>query len=165
MRKLYKNELRGTELVKASEGIKSFNQRYGTNIFQLTEDTDWYTWKCETRNWLKVVRRVIKLKDKACKEATIKRRIEERNNMITTDQRKMINSILDKTYSRINLDRIRIATDTQEEILLNSKEEVQAEAINAFSSIFRSRNHKFENSTNNGGTYMSHAVDNRPASL
>ncbi|GBC39983.1 RNA-directed DNA polymerase from mobile element jockey-like [Rhizophagus irregularis DAOM 181602=DAOM 197198] len=145
MRKLYKNELRGTELVKASEGIKSFNQRYGTNIFQLTEDTDWYTWKCETRNWLKVVRRVIKLKDKACKEATIKRRIEERNNMITTDQRKMINSILDKTYSRINLDRIRIATDTQEEILLNSKEEVQAEAINAFSSIFRSRNHKFEN--------------------
>ncbi|PKY33207.1 hypothetical protein RhiirB3_394622, partial [Rhizophagus irregularis] len=145
MRKLYKNELRGTELVKASEGIKSFNQRYGTNIFQLTEDTDWYTWKCETRNWLKVVRRVIKLKDKACKEATIKRRIEERNNMITTDQGKMINSILDKTYSRINLDRIRIATDTQEEILLNSKEEVQAEAINAFSSIFCSRNHKFEN--------------------
>ncbi|CAB5124077.1 unnamed protein product [Rhizophagus irregularis] len=88
---------------------------------------------------------MIKLKDKACKEATIKRRIKERNNMITTDQRKMINSILDKTYSRINLDRIRIATDTQEEILLNSKEEVQVEAINTFSSIFRSKNHKFEN--------------------
>ncbi|UZO19771.1 uncharacterized protein OCT59_011042 [Rhizophagus irregularis] len=88
---------------------------------------------------------MIKLKDKACKEATIKRRIKERNNMITTDQRKMINSILDKTYSRINLNRIHIATDTQEEILLNSKEEVQAEAINTFSSIFRSKNHKFEN--------------------
>src|SRR6185369_1320202 len=29
MRKLYKNELKGTELIKASEGIKLFNQRYG----------------------------------------------------------------------------------------------------------------------------------------
>src|SRR4051794_12274131 len=66
-------------------------------------------------------------------------------SIITTDQQKMINSILDKSYSRINLDRIRIVTDTREEILLNSKEEVQAEAINTFSSIFRSRNHKFEN--------------------
>jgi hypothetical protein len=85
------------------------------------------------------------MKDKARKEATIKRRIEERNKMITTDQRKMINSILDKTYSKINLDRIRITTDTQEEVLLNSKDEVQTEAINIFSELFRSRNHKFEN--------------------
>ncbi|GES86818.1 hypothetical protein GLOIN_2v1765743 [Rhizophagus clarus] len=85
------------------------------------------------------------MKDKACKEATIKRRIEERNKMITTDQRKMINNILDKTYSKINLDRIRITTDTQEETLLNSKDEVQTEAINTFSALFRSRNHKFEN--------------------
>ncbi|GES94273.1 exodeoxyribonuclease III [Rhizophagus clarus] len=145
MRKLHKNELKGTELLKASEGIKSFNRHYGTNISQLTEDTDWHTWKCETRNWLKIVRRVIKMKDKACKEATIKRRIEERNKMITTDQRKMINNILDKIYSKINLDRIRITTDTQEETLLNSKDEVQTEAINTFSALFRSRNHKFEN--------------------
>ncbi|CAB4475366.1 unnamed protein product [Rhizophagus irregularis] len=145
MRKLYKNELKGAELLKASKGIKTFNERYGTNISELTEDTDWHTWKCETRNWLKIVRRVIKMKDKECKEATIKRRIEERNNMITTDQQKMINNILDKIYSKINLDRIRIVTDTQEEILLNTKEEVQAEAINAFLSLFRARNHKFEN--------------------
>lgn len=41
--------------------------------------------------------------------------------------------------------QLRILTDTQEEILLNSKEEVHAEAINAYSSLFRSRNHKFEN--------------------
>ncbi|CAB4403292.1 unnamed protein product [Rhizophagus irregularis] len=145
MRKLYKNELNGTELLKASEGIKSFNQCYGTNISQLTEGTDWHTWKSETRKWLKIVRRVIKVKDKACKEATIKRRIEERNKMITKDQRKMINNILDKKYSKIDLDRIRITADTQEEILLNSKDEVQAEAINTFSSLFRARNHKFEN--------------------
>jgi hypothetical protein len=64
------------------------------------------------------------MKDKVCKEVTIKRRIEERNKMIITDQRKMINNILDKTYSKINLDRIRIITETQEEILLNSKDEV-----------------------------------------
>ncbi|CAB5395938.1 unnamed protein product, partial [Rhizophagus irregularis] len=116
MRKLYKNELKGAELLKASKGIKTFNERYGTNISELTEDTDWHTWKCETRNWLKIVRRVIKMKDKEY-----------------------------KTYSKINLDRIRIVTDTQKEILLNTKEEVQAEAINAFSSLFRARNHKFEN--------------------
>ncbi|GBC29860.2 hypothetical protein GLOIN_2v1765743 [Rhizophagus irregularis DAOM 181602=DAOM 197198] len=145
MRKLYKNELKGAELLKASKEIKTFNKHYRTNISKLTEDTDWHTWKCETRNWLKIVRRVIKMKDKECKEATIKRRIEERNNMIITDQRKMINNILDKTYSKINLDRICIVTDTQEEILLNTKEEVQAEAINAFSSLFCARNHKFEN--------------------
>ncbi|GET56608.1 reverse transcriptase family protein [Rhizophagus irregularis DAOM 181602=DAOM 197198] len=145
MRKLYKNELKGVELRNASKGIKSFNQCYGTNIAEITEDTDWHTWKCETRNWLKIVRRIIKIKDKAIKEASIKKRIEERNSMITKDQRKMINSILDKTYSKINLDRIRILTDTQEEILLNSKEEVHTEAINAYSSLFRSRNHKFEN--------------------
>ncbi|GBC27644.1 uncharacterized protein OCT59_013286 [Rhizophagus irregularis] len=145
MRKLYKNELNGTELLKASEGIKSFNQCYRTNISQLTEGTDWHTWKSETRKWLKIVRRVIKVKDKACKEATIKRRIEERNKMITKDQRKMINNILDKKYSKIDLDRIRIIADTQEEILLNSKDEVQVEAINTFSSLFRVRNHKFEN--------------------
>ncbi|GET52549.1 hypothetical protein GLOIN_2v1765743 [Rhizophagus irregularis DAOM 181602=DAOM 197198] len=56
----------------------------------------------------------------------------------------MINNILDKTYSKIDLNRIRIVIDTQEEILLNTKEEVQAEAINAFSSLFYMRNHKFE---------------------
>ncbi|GES89606.1 Down syndrome cell adhesion molecule-like protein Dscam2 [Rhizophagus clarus] len=80
MRKLHKNELKGTELLKASEGIRSFNRRYETNISQLTEDTDWYTWKY-----------------------------------------------------------------TQEETLLNSKDEVQTEAINTFSALFCSRNHKFEN--------------------
>ncbi|RGB37978.1 hypothetical protein C1646_665738 [Rhizophagus diaphanus] len=53
--------------------------------------------------------------------------------------------IVDKKYSKIDLDRIRITADTQEEILLNSKDEVQAEAINTFSSLFRARNHKFEN--------------------
>ncbi|PKC07395.1 hypothetical protein RhiirA5_399882 [Rhizophagus irregularis] len=56
MRKLYKNELKGAELLKASKGIKTFNERYGTNISELTEDTDWHTWKCETRNWLKIER-------------------------------------------------------------------------------------------------------------
>lgn len=104
--------MKGTELIKASEGIKSFNQCYRTNIFQLTEDTDWYTWKYETRKWLKIIRRVIKMKDKACKEATVKRKFEERNNMIITDQWKMINSILNKIYFKINLNRIRIAIDT-----------------------------------------------------
>lgn len=73
---------------------------------------------------LKIVRKVIKIKDKAIKEASIKKRIKERNTMITKDQWKMINSILDKTYSKINLDRICILTDTQEELLLNFKEEV-----------------------------------------
>ncbi|CAB4483141.1 unnamed protein product [Rhizophagus irregularis] len=145
MRKLYKNELKGMELLNASKRIKSFNQRYGTDIAKITENTDWNTWKCEMRNWLKIVRRVIKTKDKAIKEASIKKRIEERNSMITKDQRKMINSILDKKYSKISLDKVRILTDAQEEILLNSKEEVHAEAINTYSSLFRSRNHKFEN--------------------
>ncbi|PKY33231.1 hypothetical protein RhiirB3_475719, partial [Rhizophagus irregularis] len=145
MRKLYKNELKGMELLNASKRIKSFNQRYGTDIAEITENTDWNIWKCKTRNWLKIVRRVIKTKDKAIKEASIKKRIEERNSMITKDQRKMINSILDKKYSKISLDKVRILTDAQEEILLNSKEEVHAEAINTYSSLFRSRNHKFEN--------------------
>ena len=86
MRKLYKNELKGVELRNASKGIKSFNQCYGTNIAEITEDTDWHTWKCEMRNWLKIVRRIIKIKDKAIKEASIKKRIEERNSMITKDQ-------------------------------------------------------------------------------
>ncbi|PKC11177.1 hypothetical protein RhiirA5_397681 [Rhizophagus irregularis] len=54
MRKLYKNELKGVELCNASKGIKSFNQCYRTNIAEITEDTDWHTWKCETRNWLKI---------------------------------------------------------------------------------------------------------------
>ncbi|CAB4391955.1 unnamed protein product [Rhizophagus irregularis] len=141
MRKLYKNKLNGTELLKASEGIKSFNQCYRTNISQLTEGTDWHTWKSETRKWLKIVRRVIKGKTKHA----IKRRIEERNKMITKNQRKMINNILDKKYSKIDLNRIHIIANTQEEILLNSKDEVQAEAINTFSSLFHTRNHKFKN--------------------
>ncbi|GET01945.1 hypothetical protein GLOIN_2v1765743 [Rhizophagus clarus] len=94
MRKLYKNELNRTELPKASEGIKSFNQRYEINIPELMEDT---------------------------------------------------NCILDKTYSKIDLDRICIITDTQEEYLLNSKEEIHSEAINTFSALFRLQNHKFEN--------------------
>ncbi|GBB94985.1 hypothetical protein RclHR1_02460009 [Rhizophagus clarus] len=145
MRKLHKNELKGKKLLNVTKGIKTFNQHYETNISDITENTDWHTWKCETRNWLKIVRRVIKIKDKAIKEATIKKRIEKRNSMITKNQRKMINSILDKTYSKINLDRICVTTITQEEILLNSKEEVKSEAINTFSSSFRLRNHKFEN--------------------
>ncbi|GBB93413.1 hypothetical protein RclHR1_21660001 [Rhizophagus clarus] len=65
--------------------------------------------------------------------------------MITKDQCKMINSILDKTYSKFNLDRIHVTTNTQEEILLNYKQEVNAEAINTFSSLFRLWNHKFKN--------------------
>ncbi|GBB85061.1 hypothetical protein RclHR1_11630003 [Rhizophagus clarus] len=133
IRRLSKNELKGTELTDVTKGIKTFNQKYGINILEITEDTDWHTWKCETREWVNVIRRVIKVKDKTIKEVTIKKRIEERNDMITRDQRKMINSILEKTYSKINLDRIRIITDIQDKILLNSKEEVQTEAINAFS--------------------------------
>ncbi|GBB84595.1 hypothetical protein RclHR1_11170003 [Rhizophagus clarus] len=145
MKKLHKNELKGKELLNATKGIKTFNQRYGTNISDITENTDWHTWKCKIRNWLKIVKRVIKIKDKAIKEVTIKKRIEERNSMIIKDQRKMINSILDKTYSKINLDRICITTNIQEEILLNSKKKVNAEAINTFLSLFRSQNHKFKN--------------------
>jgi hypothetical protein len=72
MRKLYKNELKGIKLHIASKGIKSFNQHYGTNIAEITEDIGWHTWKCETKNWLKIVRRVIKIKDRAIKEAYYK---------------------------------------------------------------------------------------------
>ncbi|GES95991.1 hypothetical protein GLOIN_2v1765743 [Rhizophagus clarus] len=46
---------------------------------------------------------------------------------------------------RVGEDRIRITTDTQDKILLNSKEKIQTEAINAFSTLFRLCNHKFEN--------------------
>jgi hypothetical protein len=35
---------------------------------------------------LKIVRKVIKIKDKAIKEASIKKRIKERNTIITKDQ-------------------------------------------------------------------------------
>ncbi|CAB4375564.1 unnamed protein product [Rhizophagus irregularis] len=50
MKKLYKNELKGMELLNASKGIKSFNQRYETEIAEIMENTDWNTWKCEMKN-------------------------------------------------------------------------------------------------------------------
>jgi len=68
--------------------------------------------------------------------------------MIVSDQRRMINSILEKRYNRIILDRVRKkiidenGDDT--EILLTKEEDVKAETVNFFSQIFRKRNHGFD---------------------
>src|SRR5438046_165911 len=67
--------------------------------------------------------------------------------MIVSDQRRMINSILEKRYNRIILDRIRKkiidenGDDT--EILLTKEEDVKTETVNFFSQIFRKHNHSF----------------------
>jgi hypothetical protein len=65
--------------------------------------------------------------------------------MIVTNQRRIINSLLSKEIKSIKIDRLIIATETNEKILLTELEDILREASNQFAKLKKKRKHNFDN--------------------
>jgi hypothetical protein len=65
--------------------------------------------------------------------------------MIVTNQKRMINSLLSKEIKSIKIDRLIIATETNEKILLTEPEDILREVSNQFTELKKKRKHNFDN--------------------
>jgi transcription initiation factor TFIID subunit TAF12 len=74
----------------------------------------------------------------------IRRNTELRDGYSRDNQRKLINSILEKDLKKIVIDRLRVIEEEGEEALLVTPAEVKKQAVNTFKESFRRMNHKFE---------------------
>ena len=102
-------------------------------------------WIEEAHKWLNIIRKSIKQHERAEREKMIKKNINARNGWILDNQKKMINSITEKPYKKIIIDRLRTIDEQGEEKLISDPEGVKQEAIATFKNTFRQRNHKFNN--------------------
>src|SRR5256885_8479321 len=68
---------------------------------------------------------------------------DKRCSLVSSNQKKFINSLLNREYRSITLDRIRKFNDQKNEILITEEEQVKKEAAQHFSTQFRKRNHEF----------------------
>src|SRR5256885_2936375 len=68
---------------------------------------------------------------------------DKRCSLVSSNQKKFINSLLNREYRSITLDRIRKFNNQENEILITKEEQVKKEAAQHFSTQFRKRNHRF----------------------
>ena len=92
----------------------------------------------EMETWWKILYKDWKRRREKAEEEEIQNCIEERYGMIVSDQRRMINSLLEKPHRNIKIDRILKEENGKVE-LLTEKEEILEEVKSHFEKQFRER--------------------------
>jgi hypothetical protein len=125
--------------------ISQINTRQETQIPEV-EGAWSETWFTEARSWKKALQKKImsELQQKTQKE--IIEKVEMRFGMIDKEERRMINSILEKPWKRIVVDKVIIQDpiDKSAKILLTEPNEVKTAADEYYKDQFKARQHSFD---------------------
>jgi ribonuclease HI len=104
-------------------------------------------WHEEIKGWWRTIKAKASLELLQNKEKQIRENIDRRYSMIVSDQRRMLNSILERPRRGCTIDRVLI--ENQEECenptLVTSPQEVREETRNFFKKQFGKRKHGFDN--------------------
>ena len=128
--------------------IDQINIRQGTQIPEVGEIWS-EVWFAEAKVWKKVIQRKIteELHQKTQKE--IIEKVEARFGMIDKEERRMLNSILEKPWKRITIDKVIVqeTTDKNTATLVTEPNEVKIAVDNYYQEQFKPRNHSFNTIT------------------
>ena len=106
-------------------------------------------WLLEVSYWKKIIQRKIVSNTQQEAQKEIMEKVEARFGMIDKEERKMINSILEKPWRRILIDKV-IVQDTESKdtkILLTESDEVKKAADEYYKDQFKARKHQFDSIT------------------
>jgi len=90
--------------------------------------------------WWKLLFKTWQTEKKKIEEKLIQENIERKYAMVISDQKRMINSLLERPYRKLRIDRVVIETDDGEEDLIHEPQEVLKTVKSHFESQFRKRN-------------------------
>ena len=122
--------------------ITDINDKTGLNIPQITRWS--HEWISDASRDYKVLQRSIDIDTKKAVSNRIQQNINERVKMITTNQRRLISSILERSYRKITVDRLLITDPhTNRMTLLTDPEEIAAEAPKQYTALLTKRLHRF----------------------
>ncbi|CAG8771553.1 8999_t:CDS:2, partial [Gigaspora margarita] len=104
----------------------------------------WITVK-KTEAQGKVLRKKADIEERKRRENEISLKIEQRFNIIKKDKKKMLQSLLNKPYNKITLDRVLLEKKShyQNQELINDEMEVKQQVTSYFQKQFRRRDQKF----------------------
>lgn len=102
-------------------------------------------WKEEIKRIYKEVKTICDTKLKKAEIKSIEQKIAQRADWITSNQRKMLNSLLNKYKDKIVVDRLIIEQDDQKLSLITDPDEICRLAPSQFKDLQKKRMHKFDN--------------------
>ena len=125
--------------------IEEINQVYQTQIRPLPEYWSQVDIN-ELKNWRKVLRKKVEEEECKNKEQEISTRIEQRFGMMKENKKKMLQSLLNKPYNKVTIDRVlrEESTHYQNQELIVDESLVKQQVTAYFQKQFKKRNQKFE---------------------
>ncbi|CAG8823632.1 16464_t:CDS:1, partial [Gigaspora rosea] len=100
----------------------------------------------ELKNWGKVLRKKLKVEECKRKENEISFKIEQRFNIMKKDKKRMLQSLLNRPYNKVILNRVLVEENShyQNQELIKDEMEVKQQVISHFQKQFRRRDQKFK---------------------
>ena len=125
--------------------IEEINQVYQTQIHLLPEYWSQIDIN-KLKNWEKVLRKKVEKEECKNKEKEISIRIEQRFGIMKENKKKMLQSLLNKPYNKVTIDRVlrEESTHYQNQELIVDELLVKQQVTAHFQKQFKKRNQKFE---------------------
>jgi hypothetical protein len=125
--------------------IQEINNRQNTQIRELSELSD-REWVLDTKTWIRIMEKNIQREDQEKKEKRIIENIEKRYGMIGRTDKQMLDSILERPWKSILIEKILTGAESMVENreLVTDPEKVKEEVNSHFQKQFQKRKHKFE---------------------
>ncbi|CAG8807208.1 21334_t:CDS:2, partial [Gigaspora margarita] len=117
---------------------KTVNRKLNAKYSKIEIDKEWETIK-------KVLRKKTDIEECKRRENEISLKIEQRFNMMKKDKKKMLQSLLNKPYNKVTLDRVLVEEKSyyQNQKLVNDEMEVKQQVTAHFQKQFRRKDQKF----------------------
>jgi ribonuclease HI/exonuclease III len=127
--------------------IREINIRHETQVPEVNLSLG-ENWAQSAREWTKVLEKKIQKEEQRAREKMIIENIEKRYGMIGKSEKQMLNSILERPWKSILIEKILVARELSDrsELILDP-ELVKNQVDEHFQNQFRKRRHKFEELT------------------
>jgi hypothetical protein len=126
--------------------ILKFNALYETSVPTLPSNWN-RAWTADLKQWIRIANKSLEENIKQAESVCIKDYITDRCSYIANNQKKMLNSLLNRDFRKIVIDRVK-RTDSQGNIeLLTDPKDIHDHADATYAKHFRKRNHLFDSDT------------------
>jgi exonuclease III len=124
--------------------IQDINMRQEVQIEEINLSQE-DIWIHNTKEWIKLIEKKIQREEQEKNEKRIIENIEKRYGMIGNMERKMLNSILERPWKNILIEKVLVDTgsSTENKELINNPEGVKEAVDTHFQNQFRRRDQKF----------------------
>jgi hypothetical protein len=146
MRDKASEEIEEVELFLWNCQIQMLNSKYDFQIREVSR-VEKEIWIEDTKTWIRILEHKIRREEQSKRERLIIENVERRYGMIEKIEKQMLNSILERPWKKINIDKVIVEQEgsTENNNLLVEATEVKDEVDRHFQQQFKRRKHLFEN--------------------